>query len=116
MERYRERLENVVGLQLNPVQKDVKPNYAYFPVIFHPEKFGVDRNEVQIQLGKNGIQARKYFYPLTSEFACYKGRFDANRTPVAKEISQRVLTLPLYADLDLAEVDRICDTVLACKK
>ena len=109
-------MEDIEGLQLNPVQKDVVPNYAYFPVVFHPEKFGADRDAVLQKLAENSIHARRYFYPLTSEFACYEGRFDSDKTPVAKEISRKVLTLPLYADLELADVDGICDIVLACRK
>lgn len=37
-------------------------------------------------------------------------------TPVAVHISKRVLTLPLYADLTLEDVDRICEVILGCKK
>lgn len=116
VERYRERLENVLGLQINPVQKNVEPNFAYFPVVFHEGVFGADRDTVLHKLAENGIHTRKYFYPLTSEFSCYKGKFDPEKTPVALEISRKVLTLPLYADLDLADVDRVCDTILSYKK
>lgn len=116
VERYRERLEGVPGLQVNPVQKDVQQNFAYFPVIFHEEAFGAGRDAVLHKLAENGIHARKYFYPLTSEFACYKGKLEPGETPVAREISQKVLTLPLYADLDLIDVDRICNIILNCKK
>ncbi len=115
-ERYRENLSGVDGIRMNPVQEDVKPNYAYFPVIFDKERFGADRDEVFDALAKEGISARKYFYPLTSAFDCYKGRFDVNRTPVALDISKKVLTLPMYADLPLEDVDRICDIVLKCGK
>lgn len=116
VERYRERLENIPGLQLNPVQKNVRQNFAYFPVVFHEEIFGANRNCVMDKLAENCIHARKYFYPLTSEFSCYKGKFEVQETPLAKEISRKVLTLPLYADLDLADVDRVCDIILNCKK
>lgn len=115
VERYRERLGNIPGLQINPAQKNVEPNFAYFPVVFH-EEFGADRDAVLHKLAEKGIHARKYFYPLTSEFACYKGRLEPEETPVAKAISRKVLTLPLYADLDLVDVDRICDIILSCKK
>ena len=114
--RYRERLANVPGVQLNVVQKDVKPNHAYFPVVFDEHEFGATRNEVFASLAKDNIHARKYFYPLTNTFECYRNRFDAGKTPVALHIAKRVLTLPLYADLDLADVDRICDIVLRCRK
>ena len=116
VERYRERLAGVDGLQLNAVQPEVKSNYAYFPVVFEERLFGASRAEVFDALGAQGIGARKYFYPLTNTFSAFHGRFDVTRTPVALHVSKRVLTLPLYADLALDEVDRICDIILGCKK
>lgn len=114
--RYRERLGDVDGLQLNPIQKDVKPNYAYFPVIFDEKLFGATRNEVMEALAAHDIGARKYFYPLTNTFECFHNMFDVNETPVALHMSRHVLTLPLYADLSVEDVDRICDIVLSLKK
>lgn len=116
VERYRANLDGIDGIQLNAVQPDVKGNYAYFPVIFEPEIFGATRNEVFDVLAKNNIYARKYFYPLTNTFECFHGQFDVTKTPVALHLSKRVLTLPLYADLDLNDVDRICDAIKNCAK
>ena len=116
VERYRGHLEGVEGIQLSPIQKDVKPNYAYFPAIFDEKVFGSSRNEVFKALGNEGIGARKYFYPLTNTFDCFHGKYDSNLTPVALHLSKRVLTLPLYADLDLENVDRICEIILKCRK
>lgn len=115
VERYRDNLEGVEGLHLNTIQKDVKSNYAYFPVIFEEKQFGASRAEVFDVLEKNGIGARKYFYPLTNAFSVFHGRFDVAETPVALHISKRVLTLPLYADLCLRDVDKICEIILQCK-
>ena len=115
-ERYRMHLEGVEGIQLNPIQKDVKPNYAYFPVIIDEKVFGSSRQEVFDKLAEHNIHARKYFYPLTNMMDCYRGQFDAEMTPVARIISQRVLTLPMYADLSIEDVDRICAIILTCKK
>lgn len=115
-ERYKINLSGVKGLQLNPTQKNVVPNYAYFPVIFDETVFGVSRDEVADILDKNGIGARKYFYPLTNDFDCYSGKYDARLTPIALQISKRVLTLPLYADLPLETVDKICNIILGCGK
>lgn len=115
VERYRERLDGVDGIQLNVVQQDVKSNYAYFPVVIEEKLFGASRSEIFDKLAENGIGARKYFYPLTNTFECFHGRYDVNRTPVALHISKRVLTLPLYADLALEDVDRICDIIMKCK-
>lgn len=110
VERYREKLQNVDGIKLCNPQKGVKSNYAYFPVVF--EEYGLSRDEIFEKLQENGVIARKYFYPLTNSFECYKDKYDVNDTPVAKYISERVLTLPLYSDLDLEDVDRICDIIL----
>ena len=114
--RYRERLEGVAGIQLDPIQKDVTPNHAYFPAVFDETRFGAGRDTVFETLAQHGIGARKYFYPLTNTFDCYHGRFDPAATPVALDISRRVLTLPLYADMDTDTVDRVCDVILRCKR
>ena len=109
-ERYFNNLDNIQGIKLFKPQSGVKSNYAYFPVVF--DEYKLNRDEVFKKLKKENIFARKYFYPLTSEFECYKGRFDIQETPVAKYISERVLCLPMYADLSLADVDRICNIIL----
>lgn len=116
VERYRELLDGIEGIQLNPIQKDVKVNYAYFPVVFDEKKFGVSRNEVYAELKKENIWTRKYFYPLTNTFDCFHGQFDVEETPVAFHISKRVLTLPLYADLERDSVDRICNVIIKIGK
>jgi dTDP-4-amino-4,6-dideoxygalactose transaminase len=113
-ERYRSHLEGVDGIQLSPYQKDVKSNYSYFPIVIDEKVFGASRNEVYEKLAENNIIARKYFYPLTNSFDCFHGKYDVSLTPVALRVSKRVLTLPLYADLDLDIVDRICDIVRYC--
>lgn len=111
VERYRERLENVPGIQLNVMQNDVKPNYGYFPIVIDADRFGRDRNRLYEDLKKEDIYTRKYFYPLIPDFACYTGRFDQTDLPVARDAAGRVLTLPLYADLELEIVDKICDLI-----
>lgn len=116
VECYRENLSGIDGIQLPPIQKDVKPNYAYFPIVVDERVFGATRNEVFERLAENGIHARKYFYPLTNAFDAYHGRFDINKTPVALHISKRVLTLPLYAALALEDVIRICSIIKSVKK
>lgn len=113
---YRKRLENVQGVKLSRIQKDVVYNYAYFPVVFEPDEFGATRDDVFEALAKENIFARKYFYPITNTFECYNGKYDVNDTPVAYDISKKVLTLPMYADLSLENVDRICNTILNVKR
>lgn len=111
-ERYIYNLQNISGIKLNTAQEGVKSNYAYFPVIFDKEKFGQSRDQVFDKLAENGIGARKYFYPLTSSYECYKDMFDVNDTPKAYEISLNVLTLPIYSDLQMKDVDWICENVI----
>ena len=108
VERYRARLGSVPGIRLCAPQTGVVSNYAYFPVVF--DGYKENRDQVHAKLAENGIIARKYFYPLTNSFDCYD--FDPEKTPVARYIADRVLTLPLYADLSVDDVDRICDVIL----
>ena len=115
-ERYRRRLEGTPGLTLKALQPDVQPNHAYFPVLFDEAVFGADRDRVMEALTAQGIAPRKYFYPLTSALACFQGRFDPGRTPVAERICRQVLCLPLYADLEDETVDRVCEIVLSCRR
>lgn len=111
VERYRERLSGIDGIKLNAVQENVQSNYAYFPVVFDGYKY--TRDEICEKLKKHDIIARKYFYPITNAFDCYKDKHDAKaETPVAYDISFKVVTLPLYADLSLDDVDKICDIIL----
>lgn len=111
VERYRERLSGIDGIKLNAVQENVQSNYAYFPVVFDGYKY--TRDEICEKLKDHDIIARKYFYPITNAFDCYKDQHDAKaETPVAYDISFKVVTLPLYADLSLDDVDKICDIIL----
>lgn len=112
VEKYREYLSDIPGIRLCPVQNGVKSNYAYFPVYFDKKTFGKSRDEVLALLMGQEIYARKYFYPLTSEFTAYRNIFPIQETPVAKDASENILTLPLYADLPLSDVERICHVIL----
>ena len=116
VEHYMENIGDIPGLKFNPVQEGVISNYSYFPVVFDEKTFGSTRNEVADALNKEGIFARKYFYPLTNTFDCFHGKYDVSKTPIALGISKRVLTLPLYADLNIEVVDCICDIIKKCKK
>ena len=113
--RYRERLSDTPGIKISKEQKDVVPNYAYFPIVIDESMFGASRSEVFSRLEKEGVGARKYFYPLTNTFSAFHGRYDVEKTPVALHISKRILSLPIYADLEMKDVDRICNVILGCK-
>jgi len=112
-ERYVSNLKNTIGIKLNQEQKGIKSNYSYFPVVF--DGYRKTRDEMFEELKSEGIIARKYFYPLITSFQCYKDKFKDEDTPIAKYISERVLTLPLYANLGIDNVDRICEIILRSK-
>lgn len=107
---YRKLLNNIKGIRILQEQEDVISNYAYFPIIIE-EHYGKTRDEVYQILSENNIYARKYFYPVTNDCICYSNLFEAGNTPVAKYISEHVLTLPLYADLSYDDVERICKVI-----
>lgn len=109
VDTYNEQLNGVEGIKLTKTQAGVKSNYAYFPIVF--DGYNKSRDEVFEELKTHNIFARKYFYPLTNSFDCYKDQYNVEDTPVAKHIAERVLTLPLYADLALEDVDRICEII-----
>lgn len=110
-EKYRERLQNVPGIRLCEPQKDVACNYAYFPVYFDEKVFGKGRDDIHLLLRKHDIFSRKYFYPAINELKCYE-QFSTNSTPIAHDVSMHILTLPIYEELSLEDVDRICDIIL----
>ena len=109
-DRYWARLEGVEGIYCPKPDADTVWNYAYLPVIF--DGYRLTRNEVQKKLAEHNIFARKYFYPVTNEAKCYIGEYGSVNVPVAKKAAETVLTLPMYADLTVKDVDRICDIVL----
>lgn len=86
----------------------VKSNYAYYPIVIDEKVFGKTRNDVYATLVRENIYPRKYFYPLTNTFECYHGKYDVSETPIALSVSKRVLCLPIYADLSIDDVERIC--------
>ena len=109
-DRYRERLKGVPGIKLIEPEKGLVWNYAYFPVIF--DGYRQNRNEIKAKLEKEDIYARKYFYPTTNCFSCYREQYGSLDVPVAVHAAECVLTLPIYADMTVGDADRICDVIL----
>lgn len=109
---YRNWLSDVSGLVLLEEQPNVSYNYSYFPVFFDSERFGHSRDEVCGELERHQIVSRKYFYPLTSRFSAYDGKFTIADTPVAQKMASQVLTLPLSSALTKEQIDRICKVIL----
>lgn len=109
---YRERLARVKGIRCLSAGKETVSNHSYFPVLVEPN-FPVDRDALYEALKGQGIVARRYFYPLISDFAVYRNlpSADSSQLPVAAKAAQQVLCLPIYPALPLNEVDRIIDLI-----
>lgn len=106
--RYREGLQEIPGIQcLNPAGQQTA-NYSYFPILVGPE-YPISRDELYLKLKEEGIHGRRYFYPLISDFPMYRGLVSAARAnlPIAKEMAEQVICLPIYPSLTNRDVDRI---------
>lgn len=114
-ERYVGHLAGINGLTLITYNKEIEPNYSYFPLYIDEEEFGKNRDEVYTKLCENDIFSRRYFYPATNALDSYKGKFAHGETPVAERVSKNILTLPMYADLAMEDVDRICGMILSLR-
>lgn len=113
-EMYCELLDGIAGIKLNVPREEIVPNYAYFPILIDESVFGATRDEVYDVLVRHNVFPRKYFYPLTSEFAAYNGKYDLTATPEARFVSKRILCLPFFADLECETVEKIC-RIIKCE-
>ncbi len=109
-QQYQTLLGGIEGIILPELSPKIKPNYAYMPVRFHG--FVKSRDEVYAALEREDIHARKYFYPCINAYSCYRAQYDPEETPVAKRMSEEILTLPIYPDLVAEDVERICRIIL----
>lgn len=111
VQQYIERLSNINGIYINQYNPQTKSNYSYYPVRIVEEEFGFSRDKVYDALINNNIYARKYYFPLVSQFPIYDTSYDLSETPMANKLSMQILTLPLYADLKIQDINRVCDII-----
>ena len=114
---YRNGLNGINGIYyLNDVN-GVTHNYSYFPIVIDEKITGIDRNNLYEALKNYNVYSRKYFYPLTINFNCYKGLFNSESLINSKYIADRILTLPIYPDLSINDVNNIVEIIntIICK-
>lgn len=106
--RYRAELASVGGIVCLPDKGERISNYSYFPILVQPD-YPMSRDALYQKLHDNGIHARRYFYPLISDFPMYRGMPSAapENLPVAKRVAEQVICLPIYPGLSGEEVDFI---------
>jgi dTDP-4-amino-4,6-dideoxygalactose transaminase len=110
---YREQLKNISGIKLTKDLSDINHCYGYFPVLIDKKNFGKTRDEVYSELKNHNIFTRRYFYPLISQFPAYCGLDSAlpGKLPVAEKITEEVLCLPIFPDLEEGTIDFIVEKI-----
>jgi len=112
-EIYRERLNDISGIKLPPrLPADVKYNHAYMTIEIHEKEFGMSRDILYEELRKYNIHTRRYFYPLICDFPCYRSISVKDPLTVARLVASTILNLPIYYDLQLEDVHRICNIII----
>lgn len=113
--RYRAGLAAVTGIHCLPDTGEQVTNYAYFPILVRPE-YPLQRDGLYQKLHDNKIYARRYFYPLISDFPMYRGMPSAahSNLPVARKVAEQVICLPIYPGLETSQIDTIVSMISAC--
>lgn len=109
VERYHQLLESCDAIKLNHYRDDVTPNYAYMPILLDNREL---RDHIYEKLKEHGIYTRKYFYPITADAACFRNKYKHDSLEKARRFSERILVLPLYAELSLETVERISALII----
>lgn len=107
---YLKNISSITGIK-PMINTDIcRSNYAYFPVIIE-DSYPLDRDALHCKLKENGINARKYFYPLIPSMPIIGWSDDKIRDllPIAYNISSRIICLPIYPDLELDNLKTIID-------
>lgn len=109
---YVEKLSEIEEVKLIEYKDETEYSYGYFPVLFKEEVCGKGkRDAIYDALKEKQIYARKYFYPITADQACFKNKYKEIRLENARYVSNNILTLPLYPELDFCYIDEIVDTI-----
>lgn len=114
---YRQALSEIPGVSLLPIPEQTLANSAYMPILIN-ENAGQNRDAVYYAMKTAGIHGRRYFYPLISDMPMYRRLASAKREnlPVARNISQRVICLPIHPGLSDAQVMRVVETLSTALK
>jgi len=110
---YRKSLKPISGIKCIPLVDTIIHNYSYFPVLVEND-YPLTRDELYEVLRGAGIYARRYFYPLTSEFPMYKTLPSAAalNLPIATKLSQQIICLPLFPDMTNEQLSRITTIII----
>jgi len=112
MNKYNQRLSAIKGVRIPKMPKNCTNSYQYYPIVIE-DAYAKTRNELHMEFKKHNINTRKYFYPLCSDYECYKDLVSSNpeNLPVANDIKNKVLCLPFYGNLKDDVIDLICQII-----
>lgn len=112
VEKYLETIRELKGIKTLDYEQlkadKIEYNYAYMPIEIDETVAGYTRDDLFEFLQTKNIIARKYFYPIITDYECYRDRFDSSLTPIAKRIGDRILTLPIAASMTDEDIERCC--------
>jgi dTDP-4-amino-4,6-dideoxygalactose transaminase len=111
-EAYRLGLSDVKGVVLPKIDTDTRHNYSYYPILID-DNYRMSRDDLFQLLRENDIYARRYFYPLISDFPMYRGMPSAklDNLQVAKRTSNQILCLPIYPEIESNVQDKIIELI-----
>ena len=111
--KYRKELKSVKGISFMEDISGVRHNYSYFPIFVDEIAYGMTRDELYFKLREKNIFGRRYFYPLISEFATYRGLPSARKEnlPNAHKLADSVICLPMYHELQTEDIDRVIELI-----
>ena len=103
LENYREELNGLV--QFQEQNENATENYSYFPVVFESEE---QLLKVQKALNEQEIMPRRYFYPSLDTLSYIEPK---QICEISRDISTRILCLPIYAELEKEIQQKIINTI-----
>lgn len=102
-QKYKNDLYGLVEFQeFNTYAED---NYSYFPVLFKSES---ELLKVQEALNNLDIFPRRYFYPSLDTLGYIEPK---QHTPISRDISKRIMCLPIYCGLSDDVQDKIISII-----
>ena len=110
---YMEKLMKIQGLRFLTKSEWETSNYAYFPIVIEKE-YGMTRDQLYDKMRRENIYARKYFYPITADQACFRNKYKKDNLEIARELSEKILIVPFYEQLETEQIDRIVEVIQKC--
>ena len=118
-ERYTEAIKQIKGIELFPyieslgAEQGFEWNCAYYPILINEAEYGMSRDELYEKMKLQGVLGRRYFYPLITTFEPYRDfpTADPDNLPIATDLANRVICLPMHHALTNEDVARVVNAI-----